>query len=91
MMTIERLMDLHKRGHVHIVGRTAYRSAHLSGKLWVNGDRDSVKDIEDSLQSRDNHVIVIVQAMYCEDAGFYYLSLHDFNVTLSDQIAWGEH
>lgn len=91
MMTIKKLMELQKRGHVHIVGRTSYRSAHLCGKLWLNGDRELVKDIEDSLQSQDNHVIVIVQALYCEDAGFYYLALHDFSVTLSDRIAFGEY
>jgi hypothetical protein len=86
------LLNLCKRGCVHVVGRTKYRSAQVRD-IILEGERDWVAPIENTLKSKDNHVVVIIQVGWGENGwpeGTYYIFLHDFIFQIGKEVVWKE-
>lgn len=91
-ISLDSLKSAYKRGHLHIIGRTAYRTAIVKEQIG-ECDRDDFKFIEDLLPSKDNHVVVIFQVLYGDiewDAGTYYAFLHDRWCIIGKEIVYEE-
>jgi hypothetical protein len=89
---IQALETLYNRGCVHVVGRTAYRSAHVSD-IIAECERDDVAFIENRLSNKDNHVVIIVQVRWGENGwpeGTYYVFLSDLICLMGKQIIYKE-
>lgn len=51
------------RGAVRVVGRTSYRTASVRNK-FTEGSREKFRFMENDLDTKDNHVVLIFQVIY---------------------------
>lgn len=89
---MDQILDLESgfvQGKIHVVGRTAYRTARINNMI---GEccRDDFSFIEDRLPNKDNHVVVIFQVLQkISDLwmpGIYYAFLTDFYCLIGREL-----
>jgi hypothetical protein len=86
------LESLWNRGCVHVVGRTAYRTARATDH-FLKCDRSAFRFLEDRIQNKDNHCVVIFQVLYGDNGwprGTYYAFLTDSYCLIGKGIEYKE-
>jgi len=86
------LLSLFNRGHIHVVGRSFYRTARVKDPILTCG-RDEVGFLENQLKNKDNHVVLIFQVLWGENGwvdGVYYALLGDLACIIGKTIEWKE-
>jgi hypothetical protein len=77
-----------KQGNIHVIGRTQYRSALVQNHI-ERLKRDDVKEFENLLSSKDNHVVLLFQVRYNHGSltpGIYYMLLSNDSAILGREL-----